>query len=181
MQHELACIYKGRSSFRRGAHLTGPLTVPQQKHTLVRLHRSAITLNRRIRWMRSSFGDLHGLHTVPFTVETIPHKQGPNCPEQRQSANSCLLQHSACLSVLHCVYFEHKSACAAGMCRVILALPHALEVDPKLLLRQQDAGAAFADALQRGHHGLPVADVKHRQPQLDVACTAHLPVKSNLI
>ncbi len=41
------------------AYLTGPLTAPQLKQTRVRLHLSAITLNRRIRWMRSNLGELH--------------------------------------------------------------------------------------------------------------------------
>ena len=40
------------------SYLTGPLTAPQQKQTRVRLHLSAITLNRRIRWMRSNLGEL---------------------------------------------------------------------------------------------------------------------------
>ena len=41
------------------SYLTGPLAAPQQKQTRVRLHLSAITLKRRIRWMRSSLGELH--------------------------------------------------------------------------------------------------------------------------
>ena len=48
--------------------------------------------------------------------------------------------------------------------------PHALQVGAKLFLWQQNAGAGLADALQRGQHALPVANVEHRQPQLDVTC-----------
>ena len=43
-------------------YLTGPLVAPQEKQTRVRLHLSAITLNSRVRWMRSILDDLHHSH-----------------------------------------------------------------------------------------------------------------------
>ena len=65
--------------------------MPQQKHALVRLHLSAITLNRRIRWMRSSFGDLHGSHAVSATLGSIPHEQASLHLEQKRFKSSFLL------------------------------------------------------------------------------------------
>lgn len=44
-------------------HLTGPLVAPQQKQTRARLHLSAMTLKRRVRWMRSILDDLHDIHS----------------------------------------------------------------------------------------------------------------------
>ena len=44
--------------YSRAAYLTGPLVAPQQKQTRVRLQRSAMTLKRRVLWMRSILEDL---------------------------------------------------------------------------------------------------------------------------
>lgn len=47
----------------------------------------------------------------------------------------------------------------------------------RLALLQQDPGAALADARQDLQHVLEVADVEHRQLQLQVACRRTAPAQ----